>query len=140
MPKLISRQVALEKGLPRYFTGNPCQRGHVAERYTQGCSCVACLQENLANLDPRHRKLKHRERNLKERYGLTIKEFIQRVTEQASRCAICRNLSKKLVVDHCHTQNRVRELLCSRCNTLLGLAEDSIEILHAASEYIEKHS
>lgn len=39
----ISRADARAKGLKRYFTGEPCKRGHVAERYVCGAGwCVEC--------------------------------------------------------------------------------------------------
>jgi 5-methylcytosine-specific restriction endonuclease McrA len=28
-----------------YFTGQPCKRGHVAERYVSDCACIACTAE-----------------------------------------------------------------------------------------------
>jgi recombinational DNA repair protein RecR len=71
---------------------------------------------------------------------MEIEEFVKRVEEQANRCAICRNLAKKLFVDHCHDKSHVRELLCQRCNSLLGQAEDQIEILQSAIDYLIKHS
>lgn len=42
MPEVISRGEARQKGLKRYFTGEPCKHGHVAERYTAGNGCVMC--------------------------------------------------------------------------------------------------
>jgi hypothetical protein len=38
----LSRKDALDQGLPRYFTGNPCKHGHVAERYTGNKTCCEC--------------------------------------------------------------------------------------------------
>lgn len=35
---------AREKGLPRYFTGEPCIRGHVSERLVNGNVCLACAR------------------------------------------------------------------------------------------------
>lgn len=43
--KTISRKEAKKQGLNRYFTGKPCKHGHVSERYTKNCSCVACSNE-----------------------------------------------------------------------------------------------
>lgn len=139
MAKLITRKVAIERSLPRYFTGKPCKREHVAERSTKSTTCVDCNRERSRVASP-HDSLKKREKNLKSRYGMTITEFVDRVATQASRCAICRNLSKQLVVDHCHSRNKVRELLCTRCNSLLGLADDQIELFQGAINYIMKHS
>lgn len=139
MTTLITRKDALAKGHPRYFTGKACKHGHIAERTVGDHTCVECTRVRMMVNTP-HDSLKKRERNLKVRYGMEIKEFVERVESQGNRCAICRNLSRKLVVDHCHSKDTVRELLCSRCNNLLGLAEDQIELLHAAIDYLVKHS
>lgn len=46
--KIISRAEAKELGLKRYFTGVPCKRGHVCERYTGDSKCVECKAEEVA--------------------------------------------------------------------------------------------
>jgi len=44
-PEIISRKDALAKGLKKYFTGQPCLKGHVAERRTLSpCECVECCR------------------------------------------------------------------------------------------------
>lgn len=45
---------------------------------------------------------------------------------------------KKPVVDHCHTTGKVRGILCSNCNAILGLALDRPEILKRAADYLER--
>lgn len=42
MTILVSRKEAVEKGLKRYFTGQACKHGHVAERQVCDWSCTAC--------------------------------------------------------------------------------------------------
>lgn len=42
---LISLQEAKAKGLPRYFTGIPCKKGHIEERAVASRSCFACKRE-----------------------------------------------------------------------------------------------
>lgn len=39
---IISRQKAKELGMCRYFTGEPCNHGHVCERTVSKCTCVMC--------------------------------------------------------------------------------------------------
>lgn len=39
---LVSYKQAVSAGLPRYFTGKPCKRGHVAERRVSGRCCIVC--------------------------------------------------------------------------------------------------
>ena len=40
--KIITFSEANKKGLKKYFTGKPCVKGHIAERYTAG-ACVECV-------------------------------------------------------------------------------------------------
>ena len=40
--EVITRREAIERGLTRYFTGKPCKRGHVTERYVKRGRCLDC--------------------------------------------------------------------------------------------------
>ncbi len=44
---LITRAEAHAQGLKRYFTGQPCAAGHIAERYVSSYMCSACCVEIL---------------------------------------------------------------------------------------------
>ena len=79
-----------------------------------------------AKPDPRLRK-----------YGITAKELQKRVRNQKGNCVIC-GKSAKLVIDHCHKTTKFRELLCGKCNTILGLANDDPAILVSAANYLNK--
>lgn len=68
-------------------------------------------------------------------YDITPQEYRQRMERQGGRCAICKRV-EKLVVDHCHDTNKVRGLLCVKCNWGLGHFEDKTERLVAAAEYL----
>ncbi len=46
-PQVITRRQAIDAGLVRYFTGKPCGRGHLAERYTLKGSCILCERASL---------------------------------------------------------------------------------------------
>jgi len=41
--KIVSRQQAIEQKLTRYFTGEPCKHGHVAEKLLSNRTCIECL-------------------------------------------------------------------------------------------------
>lgn len=63
---------------------------------------------------------------------------------QNHRCAICggerTGPGTRLHIDHCHKTGKVRGLLCSKCNTVIGLAgEDPVRLMNAAL-YLEKQS
>ena len=44
--------------------------------------------------------------------------------------------SKELAIDHCHTTRKARGLLCSRCNTALGLFKDDPGVIENALIYL----
>jgi 5-methylcytosine-specific restriction endonuclease McrA len=46
--QIISRKDAKASKLMRYFTGTPCSRGHVSERYVSGYVCVDCQAAKAA--------------------------------------------------------------------------------------------
>lgn len=63
---------------------------------------------------------------------------------QGGKCAICsvdsQTYGKRFSVDHDHEDGEVRALLCQHCNTLIGMAEESVEILQSAIGYLKLHS
>lgn len=73
-------------------------------------------------------------------YGITGEKYEAMYRAQNGACAICRKSNidgKRMAVDHDHVKKTVRGLLCSRCNLLLGQANDNIEILYRAADYLE---
>lgn len=44
----ISKEEALRLGLRKYYTGIPCIRGHLAERYTSCDKCIDCSRADSA--------------------------------------------------------------------------------------------
>src|SRR5260370_3719882 len=64
------------------------------------------------------------------------------VVRQGGVCKICRRKpepEKVLSVDHCHARNKVRELLCSGCNSMLGFSGDDPDILMEGARYLRAH-
>ena len=80
--------------------------------------------------------------SLTRKYGMTQDEYEMMYESQNGLCAICENkcVNKQhkgnLCVDHCHETKKVRGLLCHKCNTMLGLANDNPEILEKARNYL----
>jgi len=78
----------------------------------------------------------------KRLYGITTKEYEDLFLSQGSRCAICRcsepGGKKCWHIDHDHSTNKVRGILCHSCNLLLGQAKDSLDTLHSAIAYLAK--
>lgn len=61
------------------------------------------------------------------------------MTEQNGSCAICGKASNALCVDHNHTTNEVRGLLCQKDNKLLGFARESIINLARSIKYLAEN-
>lgn len=74
-----------------------------------------------------------------KRYGITYEQRDELIKKQENKCAICKG-ELPLHTDHCHKTGKVRGMLCSNCNTLLGLSGDNASVLRAAAEYLEWHS
>lgn len=86
----------------------------------------------LANKD------KARAYKLKYSYGLTPEEYQEMYDTQDGLCAICHE-SPIECVDHDHSTNKVRGLLCSRCNLCLGHYEvlKKRQLLDSVDQYLE---
>lgn len=78
--------------------------------------------------------------------GLTVDEYLAKIAEQNNLCAICGEPERRpdkasrkikaLAVDHDHETGQIRGLLCSACNTGLGLFQDDPELLAKAADYL----
>ena len=110
--------------------------------------CKQCYKENEQNWkinNPEAYKESCRRRNLKKKFGITLEYYESMYTKQEGKCACCgkehpnKSISG-LVVDHSHTTGEVRELLCSPCNTALGLLKEDTEIINNLLKYIRKHN
>lgn len=104
------------------------------------------------------RKRKHRillnptlesDRNLKRKYGLTKKQYEEKLNVQNGVCAICSKPEtsvdgrterlKNLAVDHNHKTNKIRGLLCWRCNGTIGKIEEDLDLLDKIKSYLVKY-
>lgn len=79
-------------------------------------------------------------------YGITNVQYKQLKESQGNVCAICgeegfligkKGHHEKLAIDHNHTNDNIRGLLCHNCNRALGLLKDDIKLLRWAINYLE---
>ena len=65
----------------------------------------------------------------RKKYGITLKQYNEILTKQNGVCLLCgnktayKNKGRNLFVDHDHETGKIRGLLCSRCNTVIGQIE-----------------
>lgn len=80
---------------------------------------------------------KHKERAA--RYGFKEIDLHRMIADQKGKCKLCEK-EADLVIDHDHTTNAVRQLLCNRCNMLVGFFETTDpKVLDAIKPYIDNH-
>ena len=79
--------------------------------------------------------------SLKWRYGITPDDYQRMMEEQGGVCKICGNPPSgrfALSVDHDHRTQRVRGLLCGKCNFAIGHANDNPALLRKMAKYLEE--
>lgn len=135
---IVLRREALAKGLPRFFTGYPCSRGHLEERDTKTGKCLACADADA--------KQQAKKRGLFPDHDAENYELHAMFKDQKGLCAICDDpvslrqegeAQRSAFVDHCHETGKIRGILCRRCNSGLGFFRDSPTTLERAIEYLE---
>ncbi len=133
------------------------------QRYWRGCRCQPCTTANTEYARAYRKKTGRYKTIAKKRYaanrdellsaarlrkyGVTPEKFESMILAQGNSCAICvRPFTSTPHIDHDHAccpgasscGRCVRGLLCSNCNTGLGLLKDSPAILTAAIRYLEE--
>lgn len=108
----------------------------------RGRTCSACV---TATMPPRTAAQRRRARDarLRREYGIDLAEYGRMGRAQKWRCAVCGHLppeGQRLVVDHDHACGTVRALLCSACNSGLGLFGDDPARLASAAAYLSAHA
>ncbi len=68
------------------------------------------------------------------RYDINASEYETLLLKQEGHCALCPEEVSD--VDHCHVTNRVRGLLCRKCNLTIALLENRSDWVERAREYL----
>jgi hypothetical protein len=77
------------------------------------------------------------------RHGLTDEQFITMCNKFEGKCWVCKEVAGTVIDhDHAHCSGKVgckacvRGLLCGHCNFMLGFAQDNVNTLSKAIEYL----
>lgn len=108
------------------------------------CGCLTQGENNVFYIDGRTKRRDHKHTyQLKKKYGLERDDYYKLLEKQDGKCAICFGQPKgksRLSVDHCHKTGKIRGLLCSNCNSALGLFKDDINLVENAKIYLRKNN
>lgn len=132
-----------KKPEPAHIQGICCVPGcnnlqQVVRKGKYGTTCSPCDRKRYNTAE------KEKFAGLKKLYGLTETDYNALLESQDHKCYLCgkheNEVPKKVLhVDHCHSTNKIRGLLCHNCNTGLGHFQDNIELLQKAIEYLKKN-
>lgn len=90
---------------------------------------------------------KSRKIRLCSKYKLTHEEYEILMEQAGTNCPICetlfdwenRNKGNRPCIDHCHKSNKIRGIICGKCNAAMGSFNDDISILEKAIQWLNKH-
>jgi hypothetical protein len=104
------------------------------------CVCKSCRQEHRRQPQIND---KLNNRYLEKNYNINLNNYNELLASQNNCCAICLSThpglrNKRFSVDHNHTTNQIRGLLCHSCNSMLGHAKDDINVLSSAMHYLSR--
>ena len=108
---------------------------------TRRKACRECLYKQQ-----KERKGNRHKEHIQYKFGMSEVEFELMLKSQDNKCLICgttdpsNNWAKFLVIDHCHKTNKIRGLLCAKCNRGLGYFKDDPELLEKAAKYLRERS
>lgn len=128
---------------------------YTREYYSKNLDSYRKRNKKYRDLHKEERKkypssLRRQEYDLKRNYGVSKRQYLKLLKKQKGVCAICKNEEvqkinckidgriRALSVDHDHETNKVRGILCYKCNTGLGMFKDNPELLERAKAYIIK--
>jgi hypothetical protein len=110
------------------------------DKHRNCCNICSINYHSLWNLKNKEYKASH---TLLQKYGITLDDKKSMINKQNNLCEICKSQllnTEEACVDHCHTTGKIRDILCRKCNSLLGQAKDSTQILKSAILYLDKHA
>lgn len=81
-----------------------------------------------------------KDKDLISKYGITLQEWNALFDRQDKCCAICRcGDSSRWHTDHNHTSGKVRGILCSNCNSGIGMFRENAMAMFNAIEYLKRN-
>lgn len=78
----LARSEAKERGDKFYFSGEPCSRGHLADRYVSTYQCVECHKSWMTSDEQKLKRLRYREKN-KEQISAKDRAYRKQNPEKA---------------------------------------------------------
>lgn len=117
------------------------QRQYMKEYYKRNkdkaLARAAVSREKMKKKNPYYQACK--------KYGVSLETILQQIESQFGACIICSQpetakdnygKTRLLCVDHCHTTGEARAMLCTRCNSAVGLIKEDPRVALNLYNYI----
>ena len=155
MPRSMhpARKKAIENDDKTYFRFCPkCDKEteHYTNNLKWSSKCLICKKEydRQRNLLPEIKEF-YKWRDIDKKYGMSKDEWYWMYKEQSGKCGMCGKemeifangrgpSSVTACVDHDHKTDIVRGILCNRCNVLIGIAGDDVNLLQLGIIYLKE--
>ena len=133
-----------KKDVSEFYLKEPSRRARYSSTdncfYTSHCKeCIKTKQIAYRKNNPE----KGKDVDLFQKFGIRFEDYKKMYDAQKGCCAICERHSDKfhrsLNVDHDHVSGKIRGLLCTPCNTVLGRMEENVKWFHNCLSYLEQH-
>ena len=132
MPKCNSKLNIHAKGL--------CEKCYKKDFYHKNKLRLCEYHRRYRKLHPEIMSKIGRRNNIKQMYGITMKDYELMLNTQNGRCIICERdfmeNKTKICIDHNHVTGKVRGLLCNSCNIFIGFLEGKELLYNKAKEYL----
>lgn len=114
---------------------NCSEHGRTTVETRRHCKeCRAAYARDFREKNPEFKALNLRRIRAKS-YGITLDELA--LYEAVTECEVCGN-GGDMVIDHNHTTGEIRGVICRGCNTALGMAQDSSDVLRKLADYLDE--
>lgn len=147
----VENEWAVDRICTKCFTLKPLALFYKDKKgkHGRGYFCKECAN---ANSRKTHYKLKQlpeykegkRASYIKNKHGITLQEYKEKLAKQNYACAICQvklpTQGSATHLDHDHKTGKLRDFLCTNCNRGLGHFQDSVELLNKAANYLNTHN
>jgi hypothetical protein len=135
-PTKVCRKCNLELPLDCFYVSKAGTKDGLRGECKE-CWCKASIDYHKRTAQ--RRKIVQRDYNLHAKYGISLDDYLAMYLAQGGLCLIC-NKKTDLCVDHCHSTNKVRGLLCDKCNQGIGCLNHDIAQLENAIRYLKENN
>lgn len=104
--------------------------------------CLSCLKIKRAKTVAKSNAKRTKGDIIKSMYDISIEQYHEILEGQNHLCAICHLpevAGRSLSIDHDHDTNKVRGLLCQKCNVAIGMLKEDENIIWNMLEYLKKY-